>query len=1408
MSNNSSKKSPGELWRRLWVPLSRWDAIGAGGGFLFSGLWSGIPDQADAVNPRPLETWNDSPFRILLGRPGAGKSTEMVRVAAGGILVEANVVFGGDIKRHLDEVLADVTGAGLFLDGLDELLIANPGAIPQLRDWLKRHPSSVGHLSIAIRWASWIDHKEALEEMASRLDRPAPEVLVLCPLERSVAETASFQSLGENRAQEFWRAIRSAHAEAVACWPQSFQEMLLQFEDDDTLGGSPSRLLKNTVLRRCRAADGLTDVRNRSLDQDWNFRVAGRLAAAMIFTGRQELSLATSCAGKECLSADDLGNFPETWDHQRKVVKDADLHALVRTQLLRPGSGDDRFVFEHQLYVECLAAHWLTAQNLSVPKLAALTGANTDHGWRCVPRFQPLAAWLARDNADYRQWLLEHDPLTLLRLDAEEVPELDRMDVVEAILKRTAEIKTLDPAFRHAHLGSLRHPAVNTQLERWLRDFSAPDAAKELALEMGTEMKLMDLGDTLWEIWETSSPHLRTRIARALLHLSGESHFEKWEAILRGYGPEFDPDGNLLGAALQVMVPERIPLIEVLHWIVPERNFGIIALYSSWAWSAAKNLVEDVSGSELAAILRRLGLYFAGQSPGNVAARKLTAKAVPMAFKRINEAEILAALVDYWYECRERYAAPLDFEGEDDDSMALDEESIISKSRWDIPDLQARRQFIYALISDPRFERHRDHWFIEREDVPLGVGQFSWLLEQLLAAGESHRWRWAILAGFFIHVEAERDGVDALLERAVSTSPELRKLLPEMLPGEGVDEAIRRSERERTERVEAQHATRNAGFEQTRIARRKEVDTYTKSARQEHEKGGIVWHDVFSILDARQLDDRDGGRRSELDTLSYIGDDEAWMKDAARRFLIEFSMQEAFPKDDGYFGVMAISLLLDELEADADLRRAVGSHWLPHVFYVLAFHGLGKRPSKLSAEQFIDWFPAEAPAAFGAAMRSCYPAGNCIQLGAGFESRWHAGVDCVLEEMLLLEPVQPKGFCGVVRFLRRHSALPIARKVVRHQLAHDETRSDPEKYAAVLAAAFFQLEGSIWPEIRDLIEKNTELIGKMIAASTETLWYDCDRREPHDFATWPLDSLEGFVKVLDKTCPGVRWERGRRGMWSESAPAFDVRELRDLARQNAAERGRFIPASTVNPAQSEEDHAGAERADQYYRHSAGRHQLEKAWKPLHPAEFLKAATTLDARLARTPGELLEAVKDCLRDYEPALTTQERYKNIWDIKNPEPRDELDVAKDVKQWLDEKLCLAVNREVQLADNGRPDILVQATWPDRRNPVTVVIELKRDCHAELATAMESQLRERYLVPHLDEGWTHGIYLVAWMPKPETKRSAEAALGTVRGRLNQQAGELSRDGVQITAMVLDARWPSKTTPVHRKRSGKVIKR
>jgi len=227
-------------------------------------------------------------------------------------------------------------------------------------------------------------------------------------------------------------------------------------------------------------------------------------------------------------------------------------------------------------------------------------------------------------------------------------------------------------------------------------------------------------------------------------------------------------------------------------------------------------------------------------------------------------------------------------------------------------------------------------------------------------------------------------------------------------------------------------------------------------------------------------------------------------------------------------------------------------------------------------------------------------------------------------------------------------------------------------------------------------------------------------------------------------------------------------------------------------------------------------QLEEAkmlaraatWRPISPAQFLEVARDTNRRFVETPEQLMEAILGSLvrlqarlRDELPAV------KDLWNEAKGVfwPKDEQVLSTYVARHLRDDLSsrgIIVNREVQIRPGtgnrtGQlTDLHVDATIPGRSadsyERTSIVIEAKGNWHPELLTAMQTQLRDRYLK---DNPCKNGIYLVgwyscdAWNKQDDSRkgRCPKMTLEEAREEFQRQGAALSKDGYLIRATVLD---------------------
>ncbi len=1403
MSNAISFSVPSmaELWSRLWIPESSWNlnrslddaflsdhGTAHGTDHLFKPPLPGIG---------PLEAYAGIPFLLLLGRPGSGKSHEMKEAAVKGwigaptVLVEAKEIGGADPASVLEPLLCRLPATGalprLIIDGLDEVLLHNPSFVGNLKRWLRTHLSDSGrpllNLAISCRWADW--PVSQIDDLAALWSKQDYLKLILCPLKRSDA-VATLQKRFGDRADGFWRQMHDLHLSPVACWPQGLIGLMNAFEDSgcQRLSASHAEAIRDQVLRHCKLTDNRDDLARwiHSVEgTEWRRRVAGRLAAAMLFSGKPQISLSSSSLSShpECISPDELSATSEPWDNNRRTILLADLDDIIRrTGLARRLSDQSRWAFQSQVHQEWLAADWLAAQHLDEARLKLLFGTGAVDRWTVFPALKAVAAWLAGFDSGFRKLILQHDPLVLLRMDGASLPVEERAEIVNALLDASHEIQIVDPSIRHAHLPSLKHPGLAAQLTRWLTRNDVAVSAKELAIEIAEKTQLVELASLLWELYPSSAGNLQVEIAGALYRLAKEGFRDQWRAVLKDKLPH-DPHGNILGAALDIMVisSREMPVREVLHCILPSRSFDFHGLYDIFASKVHERLTE----ADLPAVFSKLGLQPTAIHDSLSWAENLNASAVRLAVRNIDRPEIAEALGAYWHQCVRHHCRP-----------HRDYNSGWNPSEHGLDDDDLRHRVVSLLLNHPDFGQNRDRKWVMPSDYVLLDQDLDWCLEQILAAKPEDEWRHALAVASLIWQTASGDRTAGLLNRAWAKSPALREMMPQPQSAESAASAIERIKSENRakrehEELETKHrqVAREHKFHQ-------ELADYSKGCRTAHDRGELVWPGVWTMLGARQH-----GRQSRMVTfepIAQIGPGDEWMVEAAIRYLVECPQKEPLKNHHGLLGLLALAACRDELDHESPVRQSVGKHWLPLFIGEITHCCLGKAPEGISIERFASLYPAAFPSAFGQVIRQRYLANESLGELQSFQEVWMPEMTRELARVLRSKKLNPHGFFHVMRYLAMRDC-DLAVDIAREWLEKIGPDAPDENRASVVGTAAVILEGRLMSEVRPYMAEHAFFARSIRAVAGRLDGHD----HKVDFSKWSDSAVKQLADACWQAFPRLERRRARGFRFTEITSEDHGMEFRDQVTAAARNRGLEVMIPSANPEDSEDEAAQRSRTINWHRHLAAQSTAANSWQPLQTPAFLQYASRSHARLARDNEELMTAVTECLGRWEADLD-RGAWDHLWDIGTCSLRGEDRIAQEMRDWLDSNLEIMVEREVKLASADRPDIIVQTMPTDPGlQKLTVVIELKRlraSNARERRTAMKTQLLERYLKPRQNKGWTHGLYVVAWTAVPGSRDDCESAIQAARSTLAAQAGQLSSPPFVLKSLVIDARYRGQMAP------------
>lgn len=1407
-------------WQRYWLPM------GANLNLDVDGF---LPDPkcefGRHYNPelRRLEALRAIPLLMLLGEPGAGKSTlmqdEADALAAAGQAVHSlrlNEYSSADlVPAAFDSpsVLHWRQGAHmlyLFLDGLDECLLIIPNAARLLLRALRELPRDRLLLRLSCRTAEWpygladelgalwprenADVERQADEQcqtAANEAGAAPRVYELVPLCRRDVENAARDYQIDPAG--FLQQVHDLEIATFAALPNTLRMLLRIQMQNHRLPAT-----KQEIFRQgCRLlADELSQSRLQAafrgrLSTDQRLAIAGRIAAMLLLGNRQSVWLGQALE----VAPDDLSPAEILGENERAgrlpvQVDDQALKEVLNTALFT-ARGHQRLGFGHQSWAEYLAAAYLAERVADPERLLALLRGSDDQ--RIPARLSELTAWLASLSPSLFDILTEAEPALLLRGDLGALDAPRKARLLDELLQafRRNEVNLWDRETR-PHFRKLAHAGLSERLRRWLPDRSLPEDVRAAALQIASACRADELAELAAKLAldDDEAPRIRYAAAKLAAELGDCAVLARLRSLAIGTSATNQELRSLL---LTRLWPHHVDTRELFDGFSRDGDWQCLGPYR---YSPGK-LVDRFGPSDLLVALD--WLEASERSPFDFGHDDLANAIVSRAWQCLDDPAICRAFAPVAWRCLQRYEKLFTRRSETADGahpFAFD--------------AGKRRRLVLAilpLVNDPAEQLvplvYAENPLLLPEDLP-------WLLDQYEAtADEQQKTRLASCLRRVFSPNADNDWTNRLFEAACRDAPHSFSPLADAV-APLVEPIWLGTDAERDAR-EA-HA-RQLEFEQRRSQGERRLDPppaeRVQNALDDHACGDTgVWMRLW-----QELSLKDGTAGYPVLPFTPILKTPGWERanpaqrmrilDCAQSWATAISLSElgiGLPDGEISYSDIATHLALALLghERAGWLGAATEERWSAWLPSILSYPLEPSAPVRgrllrIASERFPDRVLAE----IGQQLDKEVAVESRHFTGLGdLQAVWSPQAAAMVHAYLqrLTDPDQRKAFLKVL--LNRQDATAVSLALTEFAAAVDSGAAETGRSLELAEMLMEHAPSAAWPPLWARSQQDP--------AYGEALWSKLAGRY-HWLAALHESQLGDLYLWLEERFPAAT-DPVRPSMQVYSPTSRDhVARLRDGC------VGQLSAAATVQSVavlQSLCDRFPGQHGLVESLLSARSALRERNWCPIRPSMLLQFLERTDAHLVRNCAELTNAVLASLARLQRLLQGDTPLAPfLWNVERDQrsgrPKGEDRLSDFVLHHLRRDLPGSViDREVQvrnLRESGigeRTDLKVETRTADG-SPLVLIIETKGCWNQELMSALENQLKERYLEAL---GTAHGIYLVGWfgcefwVDEPKKRaclRHAESAAALL-SELERRTTRLSSDSCRIVAMVLDIAHPA----------------
>ena len=554
----------------------------------------------------PLKEYREVPAYVLLGDPGAGKTTafemECEALADGACPIDARDFVTFDPGDH-----PEWRGKTLFIDALDEVRAGSHDARTPF-DAIRGRLDKLGRprFRLSCREADWLGENDR-KRLASVVPHDSHvTVLRLDPLERADVELILAARTDITDARGFIDQAAERGVDVLLRNPLTLDLLAKVVSREQRWPGSRLDLFEQaTALLTTECNEEHSTARPQPPTAEL-LDAAGRLCAVLLISGATGYALRQAQANSEYLHISLCGD-----------VEPQLLRSALATRLFK-ATAEGRFVPVHRHVAEYVGARHLArviSEGLPASRVVALL-IGVDGG--VVTSLRGLAAWLAALSEGARRDLIERDPIgvisygdarafsvehkeILLRALGREDSRLDSVVWTESVLGAVAT-RGMEPALRKILKSRNEHPPTLVAFVLYALKHG------ERLPSLAESLMHVVYGDNRWAQYPALA-------LEAFIHncLDRAAALDRLEQLLQDLstGRVKDWQDQITGVALHHLYPGRIPPAKIWDYLTVSPNRYPDDYRSFWR----SGLIDRSKPDDIATLLDELATRHLGLKP-------------------------------------------------------------------------------------------------------------------------------------------------------------------------------------------------------------------------------------------------------------------------------------------------------------------------------------------------------------------------------------------------------------------------------------------------------------------------------------------------------------------------------------------------------------------------------------------------------------------------------------------------------------------------------------------------------------------------------------------------------------------------------------------------------------------------